>query len=270
MKTTQRAGSAVLNPVATASFLLRSNSNENFINPIDAKRDISSFNPEDFRFHWDTYCTPEDAINVADVRRVVVGTLGPTQPGFIVDKFVFMARRLQSERMISWTDFSKVVDDAIKIVGVECGPKREKPHVMASKIILDKGLGSGERLSTNYRDNFEKSHLYVEKPTTWTRADETVARPLISGSSKGTYHIPGYMGHIPRNILNPRKKTHSEGASLHAVQNDLMLTRKGCLGSMGGYAGHLPAYTVMTNERVTGTDMRSTQGAAFGGEKLII
>ena len=59
---------------------------------------------------------------------------------------------------------------------------------------------------------------------------------LYAGTIKTTTQLPGYKGHIPRNVRNPRKLEHSSGMIDHPVQNNLVLTQRG-MGGVLGYTG---------------------------------
>lgn len=208
-------------------------------------------------------------IHVNNVARVVIAALGESKPQYILDKYIVLMKEAAVNRMVSWDKVETLVPTVAEIIRAETQPKREVPYSMGGKIALDKGLGTGEKLSTNYRDNFRDGHAYTEFKEGMTRADIYKKKELLWGTSKSSGHIPGYLGHIPYNVRNPHKEKHSTGFA-HPVQNDLMLTRKGTLFSMGRYSGHIPQYTVMKNERMTGCDPLSTMGGSFSGKRYLL
>jgi len=95
------------------------------------------------------------------------------------------------------------------------------------------------------------------------------AKVLCAGTTKGTLQIPGYCGHMPMNIRNPRKHFHSDGSYLHPVVNSLRLTKKGG-NSVLGYAGHQPWHAESERERLNGQDPLTSTGAAYGPERRML
>ena len=187
----------------------------------------------------------------------------------MLDKFSVIIKEAAVNRFVSWEMVADIVPSAAAIIAEECRPKRETLLTMGAKIALDKGLGSGATLSTNYRDNFRTGHTFTPKEPGMTRADIYSKKPLLLGTPKASGHLPGYLGHVPHNTLNPHKEKHSKGFA-HPIQNDLMLTRKGTLQSMGNYSGHIPQYSVMKNERMTGCDPLSTMGGSFNNVRYLL
>lgn len=147
--------------------------------------------------------------------------------------------------------------------------------------IVDKDLGSLGNMSSTYRDNFNRhqdlafnnnpSFVYTKtiEPTN-KKGLNNAARILYAGTTKSTYHLPGYKGHIPANVRNSRKLEHSCGETYHPVANNLRLTQRG-MGCVLGYTGHVPHETSgPRQERMTACDPRTTNGATFGRERAFL
>jgi len=255
-----------------SSSLMTSTMKTGYINSGTLRANVGEANPDDFRTAFEQYMVGNsDTIDSRDVKRMVVMALGDFQPDYVIDKYVVLIAAAAVNRRISWDQVSNIVPKASSLIKEECSPKREKAIRMGEKITIDKGLGSGEMLSTNYRDNFRTAHEVQPLAPGETKSQRYAKKPLYLGTTKAVGHTPGYLGHIPTNIVNPHKESHAQGKP-HPIQNDLMLTRKGTLSSMGNYSGHIPQYTVMKNERCSGCDPRSTMGASFNsnGDKLMI
>ena len=60
---------------------------------------------------------------------------------------------------------------------------------------------------------------------------------LNEGTTKATYHIPGYGGHIPCSIRNPTMRQHSEGSTARPLLSNSSLYRH----NLPGYTGHKPS-----------------------------
>lgn len=146
--------------------------------------------------------------------------------------------------------------------------------------IVDRNLVSLGESSTTYRDNFNRNQDIHFHPTEDFRYEQTheemgsnldkAARVLAAGTTKVTYHVPGYRGHIPANVRNERKFHHSIAQTPKAVQNDLVLTQRG-MGCVLGYTGHVPIeFNGPRLERKTSCDPRTSNGAAYSGTKALL
>jgi hypothetical protein len=257
---------------------------------------MQSDNLERFRvcfeyFVTDTCTDITGSIATADVKKVVRLCLGEDVPEFILDRFVSLAHKHSSpEGKIPRPLFlEKVVPKVQAAVRSECLFRRELPallQLMNRPRLVDGAMGGGssggEALSTTYRDNFNRcppeialapnEHLAYSPlgdplggvAGTGTSELNSAARVLCAGTTKGTLQLPGYKGHIPRNLRNERKLEHSIGGIDHPVKNHLRLTQRG-MGCVLGYTGHVPhEIEGGFRERKTGCDPRTSNGAAYG------
>lgn len=147
--------------------------------------------------------------------------------------------------------FSSLIPTVTAAVEAECKFRRELPALMVlmnRPRIVDKELGSLGNMSSTYRDNFNKQndlsfsndfpgfqYTKTEEPTN-KKGLNNAARILYAGTTKSTYHLPGFKGHIPANVRNTRKLQHSCGEDYHPVANNLRLTQRG-MGCVLGYTG---------------------------------
>jgi hypothetical protein len=195
--------------------------------------------------------TYEDSIDISDTSHVVLATLGDLTTEYILDKVKKMATAAAVFRAVSWASFEKGIDNILNVLQAETVIGREKMCRFLEPNRVDKGLGSGYQLSTNYRDNFKRGGITLKPmiynpdtnpitkdPSTLIQVPREI-KPLYEGTPISTGHIPNYRGHVPRNLNNPRKKDQAHGYA-RPIQNDLLLTQRG-LGCRGGYAGHNPA-----------------------------
>mmetsp|Transcript_12973 Transcript_12973/g.19518 ORF Transcript_12973/g.19518 Transcript_12973/m.19518 type:complete len:365 (+) Transcript_12973:44-1138(+) len=193
---------------------------------------------------------------IQDVEKCVKYCLTDTVPEFVLDRFVILSRKYIVQNRLKWRDFRDVViPHVVSTVQAECQYRRELPallQLMNKPREVDPQMGALGDLSTVYRDNFNRAADLVpmDKPDEFTftsSADESAycrvplnatSKLLCAGTVKGTLQVPGYKGHMPRNVRNPRKLEHSIGLEVHPVQNNLTLTQRG-LGCVLGYAGNL-------------------------------
>lgn len=203
----------------------------------------------------------------------------------------------------------ELVDQA---VDAESKIKRETPGLiilMNKPRTVDKNLIALGDLSSTYRDSFcgddqlkydERPQFHYERPEVECGGGSQLnkaARVLASGTLKSTYHIPGYRGHVPANIRNPKKYEHSQGRDVHPVYNNLVLSQRG-MGCVLGYTGkficlhiwvlvgifmteyycivicigHVPIEPSdgQYHERKTACDPRTTTGAGFCGTRTML
>lgn len=264
--------------------LAKSLSQTSYVSVKDMNKKLHDFQVDDFRapfFNKARLRGQEDSIDIADTAHVVLATLGNLSTEYFIDKVTKMAIASAVFRMVSWETFAKGLDIILQVVREETVIGREKMWQPQAPNAADKGLGTGYQLTSNYREYFtrgpptRKPVIYhpdnnpITKDKTTTIQTNREIKPLHAGSAMSVQHIPGYLGHVPRNLSNPKKKDHSFGQS-RPMQNDLLLTQRG-LGCIGGYAGHNPIYwTTDSIERSCGEDPRTTQGAAFGPERRML
>merc|ERR1711991_450954 len=126
-------------------------------------------------------------------------------------------------RVVTWDTFAKGLEIILQVVREETVIGREKMWKPQQPNTVDKGLGTGYQLTSNYREYFAHRHQ-TQKPTIYHPDNNPIAndkstmmqisrdiKPLHAGSSLSVQQIPGYLGHIPRNISNPKKMDHSKG-----------------------------------------------------------
>ncbi len=264
--------------------LKKSMSQTSFVSINDIKKSMKDYKAEDFKQNFMNkafYRGYDDSIDIADTAHVVLATLGDLTTEYILDKVTKMATAVSQYRVVFWVDFERGIDNILKVLQAETVIGREKMCTFLEPNRADKGLGSGYRLSTNYRENFKqgfktvKPMLYNPDTNPITKDPESMIqrpreiKPLYAGTPISTGHIPNYLGHVPSNLSNPKKRMQSTGHA-RPMQNDLLLTQRG-LGCIGGYAGHNPIYWTTDNvERTCGLDPRTTQGAAFGPERRLL
>jgi hypothetical protein len=196
--------------------------------------------------------TVQISILAKDVERLVQDVLGVNAPSFIVDKFTLLAQEKSVERMITWIDFKSIISQVITLLEFERVKRSEIPtlvKLMKEPSIIDKDMGPLGEISTVYRDTTFASTTTKKSsafPRTYphTKADmflstvpmDPTTSALSAGTAKGTCHLPGYTGHIPRNKRNDRKVAHSFALNPRPTYNNLLLSHQQ-VGCISGYTG---------------------------------
>ncbi len=234
-------------------------------------------------------------IRMDQIKYVLMNVIGEDVPLFIQEKFNKLCKRAEVGGRVYWADFKRLAPSALAAANADCSVKRELPPLvmlMTKPRLTDPDLGPMSTVNSCYSDTFGPSFKQLTaNPTSvpgtssYTKflvkdgvvSKEPILMPksilnpangeLSAGTPKGTYQVPGYTGHMPRNIRNPRKDHHSGGKELHPVVNSLRMTKKGGSNVLG-YAGHVPWHADSERERTSGCDPRTSTGAAFGTERL--
>lgn len=250
---------------------------ESFINQRDWGKILAAIRIEEFEEAFDLHGSSSLSVPMTKIVKVIRSVCGSDTPEFIHDRFVVSSRKYAKEGSISWMDFRDfVLPEVVSSVKGETECKKEEPglfKLMNRPRLVDKNIGALGDMTTNYRENFNKStpvnlqasqKIYLCQTSTMDGANEGTMKFLCQGTIKGTNQVPGYRGHMPKNTSNSRKLEHSFGHITHPVDNNLRLTQRG-MGAVLGYTGHIPHVIEGGNmERVTGTDPRTSNGAAYG------
>jgi hypothetical protein len=113
--------------------------------------------------------------------------------------------------------------------------------------IIDRNIIAMEEMASTYRDNFNHTPpltissdhpkvLHYQPPFTVGEKLGHAGKVLCAGTTKLTYHIPGYKGHIPENLQSRHKLLHAVGSECRTKGNNLRLTQRG-MGCIVGYTG---------------------------------
>ena len=243
----------------------------------------------------DNQQSSEKAIRRDDLAKVVKNCIGDDVPEFVLDKFKALGQIASVERKIYWSDFRKLLQRAYELIKAELNTKTETPgliQLMNKPRLADEDMGPLGEGSTMYRDTFchAGSNTFKRAASanlnaslsrtlpktmsdTFSRQQETEIDPasadLFSGTSKGTYQLPGYTGHIPANKRNIRKVEHSFGMEPRPKKNDLLVTRCS-IGCVAGYTGYISSNAPVFSERATSCDPRVSNGAAYGADRRML
>lgn len=106
----------------------------------------------------------------------------------------------------------------------------------------------------------------MDRPFTAKTSMASTTMDLCTGTTKSTYHIPGYSGHIPCANGNPDAVAQADGAAHRVPVSTLRLYHR---HNLPGYAGHNPNNAMNDKgPRYTGTSILTTSGASAHGEVL--
>jgi len=189
----------------------------------------------------------------------------PAYPDWILQKFNFTFKMIRDGK-VNWETFKKSI-----IAVKNCITEESKPKTGS--------LPEWFRLSRQHRRRqlecrYTRSTMSLDFGTDPKDRDFMFKRSMLSsshdifaGTTKTTWTIPGYSGCIPENMRLESVRKNADQKEARPIRNDLLLCYR-C--DLPGYSGHLPvSYENNNGERMCGTDIRTTSGAANSGMGLL-
>jgi hypothetical protein len=133
-------------------------------------------------------------------------------------------------------------------------------------LFASKGLSTGSIRSSYETDvGKDEEDEPAHRPLVYKSGFASTTRDMFKGTSRDTYHIPGYGGYIPLNPRHTHVSDQYECKEPRPLQTDLRLyARQNILG----YTGHLPQENSFNSERLCGCDVKTMSG--FSAKKMIL
>jgi hypothetical protein len=130
---------------------------------------------------------------------------------------------------------------------------------MPPKVLRNLGVKSAMQIATCSLDDRKYSN---GKGGMWSCDHD-----MLEGTTRDTYHIPGYAGHIPASKRNPIVQQQGDAKNPREIKNNLRLIYS---HDLPGYTGHQPvAARNDIGEKKGGRDPRTTSGSAAVGEDIL-
>lgn len=123
---------------------------------------------------------------------------------------------------------------------------------------------SGVMIRSSYQKDMGKAGEWPQQRQYLNRTGmNSTTEDLSEGTTKDTYHIPGYGGHIPASKRNPDVVKHGEAKDERLKPTSLRLYHR---HDLPGYTGHCPSNARNDlGERTSGAHAATTSGAAALG-----
>ena len=129
---------------------------------------------------------------------------------------------------------------------------------MPPKVLQNLGVKSAMQIAMAKIEDRKYSH----KTGMWSCDND-----MLTGTTRDTYHIPGYAGHIPTSKRNPIVQEQGDAKEPREIKNNLRLIYS---HDLPGYTGHQPrAARNDVGEKKGGRDPRTTSGSAALGEDIL-
>uniref|UniRef100_A0A7S2FHF5 Flagellar associated protein n=1 Tax=Florenciella parvula TaxID=236787 RepID=A0A7S2FHF5_9STRA len=135
--------------------------------------------------------------------------------------------------------------------------------VTASKAITEDVVPRQPVRSSYQTDMGMANEKPLDRPYISKTGMAGTTQDLCAGTTKATYHIPGFSGHIPTTQRNPRVVAHGDGQKVHDMPSHLRLYHR---HNMPGYTGFRPTNAKNDKgERHSGANPATSSGASALG-----
>ena len=133
---------------------------------------------------------------------------------------------------------------------------------MPPKVLSNSGIKSAMQIDIGMAGDNPADRPYKNKTGMYSTSQD-----MLAGTTRDTYHIPGYAGHIPASKRNPIVMQQGEMKQPRNVKNNLRLIYS---HDLPGYTGHQPkAACNDIGRKKGGLDPRTTSGSAACGLDIL-
>jgi len=133
---------------------------------------------------------------------------------------------------------------------------------MPPKVLTNSGMKSAMQIDMGMAGDNPADRPYTNKTGMFSTSQD-----MLAGTTRDTYHIPGYAGHIPASKRNPIVMLQGEMKEPRPIKNNLRLIYS---HDLPGYTGHQPkAARNDIGRNKGGLDPRTTSGSAACGMDIL-
>ncbi|GMH51134.1 hypothetical protein TrRE_jg9088 [Triparma retinervis] len=221
---------------------------------------------EAFKESFAKFANPEGELSLKKISNMLSDTIGKIVPDWIVAKFLKTfdpnptGRFTYSELVAEYDVIIRAIrgDTKKDVVGQPEWLVASKK--MPTKILTSTGMKSAMQIAMAHPS--ERRYLKKEGVGMWSCDND-----MLAGTTRDTYHIPGYSGHIPASKRVPKVTEQGMAKNPRAIKNNLRLIYS---HDLPGYTGHKPkAARNDIGEKKGGRDPRTTSGSAAVGEDIL-
>lgn len=201
-------------------------------------------------------------LDLGSLASVVDAGLGGHAAQWVEDKFRASFRGAREGR-ITWEQFRGALAGILRAAIHDASPnsRAAAPEwLLMSTQPVPKIVGPAPLRSCYQIDMGMAGETPQQRPYTHKGGMASTSQDLLSGTSKDTYHLPGYCGHIPASRRSPAAKRHGDAENPRPSRELLSMNTK---ADVAGYTGHVPRN--LRNDRgarLCGLDPMTTSGAA--------
>jgi len=240
--------------------------NSTFRNFKDEGAVVVAMEVEELREGFEKHCDGNGELNLKHIKRWLNDSLGfAATPDWIVLKFLKpvdenpSGRFTWDEIVAAYPRIRRAIDMDIKkdVVGKPEWLTASKK--MPPKVLQNLGVKSAMQIATTKLEDRKFSN---GKGGMWSCDHD-----MLAGTSRDTYHLPGYAGHIPMSKRNPIVEKQGDAKVPREIKNNLRLIYS---HDLPGYTGHQPMNARNDiGEKKGGRDPRTTAGSAALGEDIL-
>lgn len=133
---------------------------------------------------------------------------------------------------------------------------------MPPKVLTNSNVRSAMQIDMGMAGDNPADRPYWNKTGMYSTSED-----MLAGTTRDTYHIPGYAGHIPASKRNPIVMVQGEMKKPRPIKNNLRLIYS---HDLPGYTGHQPkAARNDIGRKKGGLDPRTTSGSAACGMDIL-
>lgn len=239
--------------------------NSTFRNFSTEGRLILSLNDaSDLKDAFDRHCDSKGELSLKRIQAWLSDAVGSSVPDWITSKFLKSFDANPTGRF-TWDEVEAAYPSIVTSIrndvtkqGTSQPEWLTASKKMPPKVLTNSGVKSAMQLAMQHPS--ERKYKY--KTGMWS-CDED----MLAGTTRDTYHIPGYSGHIPMSKRNPVVSEQGDAKVPRPIKNNLRLIYS---HDLPGYTGHQPhAARNDIGEKKGGRDPRTTSGSAAVGQDIL-
>jgi len=222
---------------------------------------------EAYKESFGKFANPEGELSLKKVSKMLNDAIGKIVPDWIVAKFI---KTFDANPTGRFTYSELVAEYSVIIRAIRADTKKDivgQPEwlvaskKMPTKILTSTGMKTAMQMAMAHPN--ERKYLKEEGRASMWSCDHD----MLTGTTRDTYHIPGYSGHIPASKRVPTVVEQGMARNPRPIKNNLRLIFS---HDLPGYTGHKPrAARNDIGEKKGGRDPRTTAGSAAVGEDIL-
>jgi hypothetical protein len=238
--------------------------NSTFRNFKDEAKPFLALGVSDYKASFDKFANADGELSLKKISNMLAHATNTIAPEWIVNKFMknFDAnpsgRFTFGELIAEYDAITTAIraDTTKDVVGQPEWLTASKK--MPKKVLTSTGMKSAMMIAMEHPDQ----RKYTDRTGMWSCDND-----MLYGTTRDTYHIPGYSGFIPASKRNPVVKEQGEAYHPRPIKNNLRLIYS---HDLPGYTGHKPrAARNDIGEKKGGRDPRTTSGSAAIGQDIL-
>ncbi|CAM9622909.1 unnamed protein product [Chrysoparadoxa australica] len=172
---------------------------------------IVQADPELYRPAFDDLASGKGYVETRDLPQLVMKVHGASAPRWAMDKLIKALDYIRDGR-VHWEDFLEGLEKIKSSLeqDIRLQKSNSVPGWLAASKMVKPTTEKAPQRSTYQADLGSFGHNPGTRPWTFKTGMSSTCQDLYAGTTKDTYHIPGYGGFIPRCKANARACEHGD------------------------------------------------------------